>query len=176
MATQKDLADHLFISPQAVGNLVKNGVITVHKGRSPIDIEFARREYLEHLRKNQNHYKKTGNSGDIVEESTRLKKFQADKAELEVNQLEGKLIPASLVRDYWSGLVGNAHAKFLNIPTNLAHQVLAAEDFNEASSLIKKSIYEALEELSGDGIPAEYAERTGTSKKAVETTDRTKDI
>ena len=176
MATQKDLAEHLFISPQAVGNLVKNGIITIRKGRSPVDIDFARREYLEHLRKTQNHYKKSGNSGDIVEESTRLKKFQADKAELEVNQLEGKLIPASLVRDTWSGLVQNAHAKFLNIPTNLAHQVLAAEDYNEASSLIKNSIYEALEELSGDGIPTEYAERTETSTRAVETTNRTKDI
>lgn len=176
MATQKDLAEHLFISPQAVGNLVKNGIITVHKGRSPVDIDFARREYLEHLRKTQNHYKKSGNSGDIVEESTRLKKFQADKAELEVNQLEGKLIPASLVRDTWSGLVGNAHAKFLNIPTNLAHQVLAAEDYNQATDLIKNSIHEALEELSGDGIPAEYAERTETSTGAVETTNRTEDI
>lgn len=176
MATQKDLAEHLFISPQAVGNLVKNGIITVHKGRSPVDIDFARREYLEHLRKTQNHYKKSGNSGDIVEESTRLKKFQADKAELEVNQLEGKLIPASLVRDTWSSLVGNAHAKFLNIPTNLAHQVLAAEDYNQASDLIKNSIHEALEELSGDGIPAEYAERTETSTGTVETTNRTKDI
>ena len=176
MATQKDLAEHLFISPQAVGNLVKNGIITIRKGRSPVDIDFARREYLEHLRKTQNHYKKSGNSGDIVEESTRLKKFQADKAELEVNQLEGKLIPASLVRDYWSGLVGNAHAKFLNIPTNLAHQVLAAEDYNQATDLIKNSINEALEELSGDGIPAEYAERTETSTRAVETTNRTEDI
>jgi phage terminase Nu1 subunit (DNA packaging protein) len=176
MATQKDLADHLFISPQAVGNLVKNGIITVHKGRSPIDIDFARREYLEHLRKTQNHYKKSGVSGDIVEESTRLKKFQADKAELEVNQLEGKLIPASLVRDTWSGLVANAHAKFLNIPTNLAHQVLAAEDFSQAADLIKNSIHEALEELSGDGIPTEYAERTQTGTKAVATTNRTKDI
>jgi len=176
MATQKDLAEHLFISPQAVGNLVKNGIITIRKGRSPVDIDFARREYLEHLRKTQNHYKKSGNSGDIVEESTRLKKFQADKAELEVNQLEGKLIPASLVRDTWSGLVGNAHAKFLNIPTNLAHQVLAAEDYNQATDLIKNSIHEALEELSGDGIPAEYAERTETSTRAVETTNRTEDI
>ncbi len=86
------------------------------------------------------------------------------------------MIPASLVRDTWSSLVGNAHAKFLNIPTNLAHQVLAAEDYNQATDLIKNSIHEALEELSGDGIPAEYAERTETSTRAVETTNRTEDI
>ena len=176
MATQKELAEHLGMSPQSVGELVKKGVFTIKKGRSPVDLDVCRIEYINHLRKSANHFKKTGTKGDIVEETTRLKKFQADKAELEVNQLEGKLIPASLVRDTWSGLVSNAHAKFLNIPTNLAHQVLAAEDFNEASSLIKKSIYEALEELSGDGIPAEYAERTGTSTKAVETTNRTQDI
>ena len=53
---------------------------------------------------------------------------------------------------------------------------LAAEDYNQATDLIKNSIHEALEELSGDGIPTEYAERTETSTRAVETTNRTEDI
>lgn len=176
MATQKELAEHLGMSPQSVGELVKKGVFTIKKGRSPVDLDVCRIEYINYLRKSANHFKKSGNSGDIVEESTRLKKFQADKAELEVNQLEGKLIPAELVRATWSTLVANAHAKFLNIPTNLAHQVLAVENFVEAEELIKKSIYEALEELSEDGIPTEYAERAETSTKTVETTNSTQNI
>ena len=69
--------------------------------------------------------------------------------------------------------MGNAKAKLLNIPTNLAHQVLAADNFNEAEELIKRSIYEALEELSENGLPREYAESTESSTKSVETTDRT---
>lgn len=173
MATQKELAEHLGMTPQSLGELVKKGIITVKKGRSPIDLDFSRIEYINHLRKNANHYKKSGTGGDIVEESTRLKKFQADKAELEVNQLEGKLIPADLVKDTWGDFVGNAKAKLLNIPTNLAHQVLAADNFNEAEELIKRSIYEALEELSENGLPREYAESTKSSTKSVETTNTT---
>ena len=171
MATQKELAEHLGMTPQSLGELIKKDIITIKKGRSPIDIDFSRIEYINYLRKNANHYKKAGTGGDIVEESTRLKKFQADKAELEVNQLEGKLIPAELVKDTWSDFVGNAKAKLLNIPNNLAHQILAAEDFNQAEDLIKKSIYEALEELSQDGLPREYAERTETSTDSAKTTE-----
>ena len=169
MATQVELAKHLGMTPQSVSELVKNGVFTIKKGRSPVDIDVCRIEYINHLRKNANHFKKNGKGGDIVEESTRLKKFQADKAELEVNQLEAKLIPAELVKSTWSALVGNAKVKFLNVATNLAHQVLAVEDFNSAKDLIGKSINEALEELSGDGLPKEYAERTKTSTESVET-------
>ena len=55
------------------------------------------------------------------------------------------------------------------MPTNLAHQVLGVENFAEAEELIKKSVYEALEELSQDGIPTEYAERAESSTKSVET-------
>jgi len=171
MATQTELAEHLDLSPQSISDLVRKGVITIKKGRSPVNIDACRVQYINHLRKNASHYKKSGTGGDIVEESTRLKKFQADKAELEVNQLEGKLIPASLVKDTWSSLVGNAYAKLLNIPTNLAHQLLAAENYNQTFDLIKNSLNEALEELSGNGLPREYAEGTETSAKSVETTD-----
>jgi phage terminase Nu1 subunit (DNA packaging protein) len=171
MATQVELAKHLSMTPQSVSELVKNGVFSIKKGRSPVDLDVCRIEYINHLRKNANYFKKSGNGADIVEESTRLKKFQADKAELEVNQLEAKLIPAELVRTTWSDFVSNAKAKLLNMPTNLAHQVLGVESFIEAEELIKKSVYEALEELSQDGIPREYAERAESSTKSMETTN-----
>jgi phage terminase Nu1 subunit (DNA packaging protein) len=175
MATQKELAEHLGMSPQSVGELVKKGIFTIKKGRSPVDLDVCRIEYINHLRKSANHFKKSGNSGDIVEESTRLKKFQADKAELEVNQLEGKLIPAELIKDTWSSEIANAKAKFMNIPDNLAHRIAAANDYNERRDMIQKEIYEALEELAGDGIPTEYAERTEQGTKTVETANTTED-
>jgi phage terminase Nu1 subunit (DNA packaging protein) len=171
MANQVELAKHLGMTPQSVSELVKNGVFTVKQGRSPIDLDVCRIEYINHLRKHAGHFKKAGNSGDMVEESTRLKKFQADKAELEVNQLEAKLIPADLVQSAWGELVLNAKRKLLNMPTNLAHQVLAASNFNEAEHLIKNSVHEALEELSNNGLPREYAERAKSNEESVEATE-----
>jgi phage terminase Nu1 subunit (DNA packaging protein) len=168
MANQVELAKHLGMTPQSVSELVKNGVFTVKQGRSPIDLDVCRIEYINHLRKNAGHFKKAGASGDMVEESTRLKKFQADKAELEVNQLEAKLIPAELVQSTWSDLIINAKTKLLSMPSNLAHQVLAATDFNEAEHLIKNSVNEALEELANNGLPKEYAERTDQSAESME--------
>ena len=171
MATQTELAEHLDLSPQSISDLVRKGIITIKKGRSPVNIDACRVQYINHLRKNASHYKKSGTGGDIVEESTRLKKFQADKAELEVNQLEGKLIPADLVKDTWSDFIGNAKAHFCDGINPNANQLLAAENYNQTFDLIKNSLNEALEELSGNGLPREYAEGTETSAKSVETTD-----
>ena len=58
------------------------------------------------------------------------------------------------------------------IHLSLIHSVvLAVEDFSQAEDLIKKSIYEALEELSQNGLPREYTERTETSTDSAKTTE-----
>ena len=74
----------------------------------------------------------------LQREKTRLTKAQADKAELEVSELEGKLIPATLVQETWQDFVANVRAKLLGLPSKLAHQVIATDDYAEAEKLLKK--------------------------------------
>ena len=88
MATQRDVAEHLDLSTKSISELITKGVLPSKKGRSPLNIDVCRHAYISYLRKLAGYHKKSG-SGDIAEEKTRLTKAQADKAELEVSELEG---------------------------------------------------------------------------------------
>jgi len=158
MATQREVSEHLGLSVASISELIKKGVLPSKRGRSPLDIDVCRHSYIGYLRKLAGYHKKSG-SGDIAEEKTRLTKAQADKAELEVSELEGKLIPATLVQDTWVDFVANVRAKLLGMPSRLAHQMIATEDYAEAEKLLKDCVYDALNELAKDGIPTEYAGR-----------------
>jgi hypothetical protein len=59
----------------------------------------------------------------------------------------------------WQGQVANARAKFLALPPKVASQVLGMESYVEVEHAIREIIYEALDELAGDGVPEEYQKR-----------------
>ena len=167
MATKKELADHLDLSPQSISDLVNKGVLTVKSGRSPVNLDVCRVEYINFLRKAARYTKKDG-SGDIAEEKTKLTAAQARKAELEADQLEGSLIPAELVQDTWVNLISNARAKMLSLPSRLAHLLITIDSYTEAEKLLKENINEALQELADDGRPISYRERNPNSKENVD--------
>ena len=169
MATKKELADHLDLSPQSISDLVNKGVLTVKSGRSPVNLDVCRVEYINFLRKAARYTKKDG-SGDIAEEKTKLTAAQARKAELEADQLEGSLIPAELVQDTWVNLISNARAKMLSLPSRLAHLMITIDSYTEAEKLLKENINEALQELADDGRPISYRERNPNSKENVDST------
>ena len=111
MSTQKDVAEHLDLSVKRISELIRDGILPSKKGRSPLNIDVCRIAYISYLRKLGGYNKRSG-SGDIAEEKARLTKAQADKAELEVEQLEKLLIPAQLVKDTWSEYVSSSSANY----------------------------------------------------------------
>ena len=92
MATQRELAEHLDLSPQSVTDLVRKGVFLINKGRSPVNIDACRVAYINFLRQAGRYTKKAG-IGDMNEEKTKLTAAQARKAELEVEELAQNGIP-----------------------------------------------------------------------------------
>lgn len=166
MASQREVAEHLDLSTKRISELIRDGILPSKMGRSPLNIDVCRIAYISYLRKLGGYNKRSG-GGDIAEEKTRLTKFQADKAELEVNQLEGKLIPAQLVQDTWTDFVANVRAKLLGLPSRIAHQVIALETYPEAEQLIKENINDALSELGENGIPTEYADRVEQHESSI---------
>ena len=155
MANQRELALHLDLSPQSVTDLVRKGVFIINKGRSPVNIDACRVAYINYLRKAARYTKKDG-SGDMAEEKTKLTAAQARKAELEVEIMEGNLIPAESVEETWINYVANARAKLLALPSRVAHQVIAVSKYSEAELIIKQQVHDALNELADNGIPAEH--------------------
>ena len=92
----------------------------------------------------------------LMSERGRLAKAQADKTELEVAQLRGELIPREIVVATWQAFSANARAKLLSLPTKAAHAAITATELHEIEEVLKKQVYEALEELVSDGIPDGY--------------------
>ena len=166
MATQRELAEHLDLSTKRISELIRDGILPSKMGRSPINIDVCRIAYISYLRKLGGYHKKSG-GGDIAEEKTRLTKAQADKAELEVSELEGQLIPAQLVQDTWTDMVANVRSKLLGLPSRIAHQVIALETYPEAEQLIKENVHDALSELAENGIPTQYADRVEQHEESI---------
>ena len=155
MSTQREVAEHLDLSVKRISELIKDGILPSKMGRSPLNIDVCRMAYISYLRKLGGYNKRSG-SGDITEEKTKLTAAQARKAELEVEEMEGNLLPAQLVEDTWIGYVANVRAKLLGLPSRIAHQVITVDKYPEAELIIKEQVHDALNELAEDGIPAKY--------------------
>jgi len=166
MATQRELAEHLDLSTKRISELIRDGILPSKMGRSPINIDVCRIAYISYLRKLGGYHKKSGGE-DIAEAKTRLTQAQADKAELEVSELEGQLIPAQLVQDTWTDMVANVRSKLLGLPSRIAHQVIAMETYPEAEQLIKENVHDALSELAENGIPTKYADRVEQHEESI---------
>ena len=166
MASQRELAEHLDLSTKRISELIRDGILPSKMGRSPLNLDVCRIAYISYLRKLGGYNKRSG-GGDIAQQKTRLTKAQADKAELEVSELEGQLIPAQLVQDTWTDFVANARAKLLALPSKIAHQVIALDKYAEAELLIKENVHDALSELAEDGIPTKYADRVEQHEESI---------
>ena len=90
---------------------------------------------------------------DLTQERARLAKAQANRAELEVAQLEGELMPASAMLSAWENNVVTCRARLLAIPTKLAAQLGGLEPA-EREAAIRDAIYETLNELAYSGVDA----------------------
>ncbi len=155
-ATRETFAKIVRMARQSVAPWIKDGVLA--PGGTYLDWIGA---YSESLRETA--AGRTGGSevdSELTLEKTRLTKAQADKAELEVGILEGSLVKVKAVEAEFGDLITAARARLLSLPGKAAVLVMAAENLREGEDVIKKLVYEALEELARDPeSPAGEAER-----------------
>ncbi len=149
MATQNEIAKHIDLSSRKVRDYMADGILS--KGG---DLDVCRVAYIRYLREVA--AGRSTNSANYTAERTRLAKAQADEKELQVKQLQGDLIPADAVLAEWRKMLSSMRSRLLAIPPRAAVLMPGIETFREAEKILKKFIYEALTELSGDGLPAEH--------------------
>jgi len=150
MATQSQIAEHLDMTPQRVRDLIKQGVLNRKNARDSMDVDECRKNYIRYLRTRTQGLQNA--SGDLNEERTRLTKLQADKAQLEVQEMEESLVSVEKITEEWVGYVSNVRSKLLALPSKVSHRVQAAENYAEAEKILKESVYDALHELSNNGL------------------------
>lgn len=91
---------------------------------------------------------------DLNAERARLAHFQANKADLEAQRAQGKLVPVEEVERHWSEMVAASRAKLLSLPQQIAQVAIAGRDIREVEAATRSVLYDALTEL-GKGVPPE---------------------
>jgi phage terminase Nu1 subunit (DNA packaging protein) len=140
-------ASHLDLSVTRFNDLVRQDILP-REGRAKFDLDAVRVAYIRHIRDIAGGKKSGTDAPELTAERARLARAQADKAEMEVAALEGKLVPAESVEKVWTALTTSFRSRMVAMPGKLAHQLAAIQNPAEAEAFIRKSIYEALDELS----------------------------
>ncbi len=164
MTTRAEVAAHLDVSLKTLSRLINDGVIAAKPGAG-VDIDLARINYINHLRKGRT---TKGVGGDYSEERTRLTRAQADKAEAEVDHIKGITVEIGEVLKVWTTLIANCRARLITLPTALTPSIQAARDEHEITELLTDGINDALDELDHDGLPDASREALRVSQQDVE--------
>ena len=140
------LAKLFNLTERRVQQMARDGIIPKpEKGR--YDLIACVQGYIKYLQD-----RATGR-GDIEPQDTyieraRLLKAQADKTELEVKAMNGKLMATEQVELLWAGLVTSFRARMLALPVRCAHLLLNLKTYPEIEGCLREHVHEALIELS----------------------------
>ena len=149
--TDAELSEWIGVSPATISRYRNDGKLPSKVKSKGTPLKKSVSYYLEQM--------ENGEISQLEAEKIRLTAAQADDKELDVKQKRGELIPAEIVEIAWQGQKANMKAKLLNIPTKLAPLVVGEQTIEVIKEKAQELIYEALEELSNDGIPKEYQQQ-----------------
>jgi hypothetical protein len=102
---------------------------------------------------------------DYEQERARLTKAQADKTELESQELRGEMVRVPEVVEEWARQTGAARSRMLSVPTKAGPRARSAGSDDEAAKVIEVEVLEALQELSIDGLPDRTRRRVDAARR-----------
>jgi hypothetical protein len=154
MATQTEFADHIGVTRQAVGDMVRRGVIRLDaSGR--LDLDAARLAYCAHLRSLAGN--KSGDPDDdlnLTAERARKAKEEADRLEMLNAQTRGELLARGDVDAAVAAAFARVRARLIGVPSKVAPLVAMVDAPAEAQGIVREAIYDALRELSETSVAA----------------------
>lgn len=160
MATQKDVAEHLFITDRQVRNLISEGVLPNSKGKGGLDLSDCRKRYIDYLRGQKTGQVKTGSEpeegaelGDVIGginvplQEARKKKLDADLKEIQVNEKRRELVPVELIIYTVSSLAEMLVSQLLALPMKMkvADPTLTARSLDTTKRVIAELCNEVAE-------------------------------
>lgn len=161
MVSSGELAKILGKSDRMIQMLAKAGTITCerYKNRNQYDLYTVVQEYIEYVT-NKDIPEISSIDEAKTREEVRYKRAKADMMELELKELDGQMHSAEDVESMTTDLVLAVRSALLSLPGRLGVDIADVSSAAEASELIKKAVYEVLEELSRyEYDPNEYKKR-----------------
>ena len=151
--TKSDMARCMGVSLPTMTQWVKKGCPYVTKGSKSKAWMFDTAEVVA-WREEQIALQTIGDTASLDIDEARRRKLAAEAAmvELDLSKRKGEVIEIESVAAVVGDDYANVRAKLLSLPTKLAPQVTGIEDLAECKALIERGVFEALEELTADGI------------------------
>lgn len=154
------------VTERRVQQLAKEGIIpAAQKKPYKFDLLPTVQAYIKHLsdKANGREEKSTDNvkaESDKLRAEADLKQSKAKIAEMQLNELEGKMHRSEDVEAMTNDLVYTVRSMIMALPGRLAMDVVKATNANEASALIRSECYKILNELATYKYdPEEYQRR-----------------
>ncbi len=149
MATQAEVAAHLDLTRQAVGELVQRGVLPAAEP-GQLDLDACRAAYLRHLRD-------TGaarSESDLASWRTELAREQVAKLHRENAAARAELIPAAEVGPARRAVFDHCRARLLEIPAAAAPRLAAMRGAACIRDELRDQIHHALDDLARTEVRA----------------------
>ena len=157
------IADLLDLTPRRVRQLVKEGVLPAgDKGLYEVKPMVV--AYIRYLRRDSVADEKA--PGSVGEAELRLKQARARQAELETEELEGKLIRVEAAEKAFVDMVSVARARLLALPSKLAPQLENETSAIKCQHLVETAIHDALATLAQTEVEDTSAARADRSAGA----------
>ena len=152
--SRNELAVALDVTPKHIDNLFNAGVV-VKQARGEYDVIQSCKNYVKFLRGTN-----TSEKLDLTQERTRLTKFQADLALIQLQQARREYWPVALVSRWISTLMTSIRSMLMAISSTIAVDLphLEKSDIITITDLVR----DALEQASKIPIPRDL-------KKAIDT-------
>ncbi len=154
------LANYFGISARRVQQLAQDNIIpsVKEKGNYYFDPPIAIKKYITFLqdalnKKNKNTEEQENKKLDV---EIRLKEAKASYAELELNELKGKMHRAEDVEELISDLAATIKGMIIALPGRVAMDVAKLDTAAEVSAVLEKACFEICEQLTEYEYNPEY--------------------
>ena len=140
IASKQQVAEIFGAAPSTIESWVRKGCPRISKGAPGRQAQYDTVEVYRWLI--------GGQELDLNQERAKLAVEQRKRIEMQNEEASGRLIDTAEVHKAWTKYVAACRAKLLAMPTKLAPVMLGVTSPTEAKDLIKKAVYEALDELA----------------------------
>lgn len=172
MADNKDLISpaqlsrYLGVSDQTIRDLQRaghiHGIPTGKSGAIRYDMFNVIPEYIRYVRSLTG---EEGMKGRKLTAEARLKEAQAEAAELQLDELRGRLHNSADVQFFTADLCAHIRSGILSLPSRLAMKITGGETKTEIADIVKKECYEILTEMADyEYDPQKYKEAARSRK------------
>ncbi len=159
LATAAELAVVLNLTSRRIRQLADEGIIhSVSKNQYPLAESVA--AYQKYLKTQLPSDENADLAAKEKKATVKLKESKANIAEMQAKELAGQMHRSEDVEAMTSDLIYAVRGALMALPGRLAVNVMQAKTAAEASDIIRKEIYQVMDELSGYSYdPEKYAER-----------------